>query len=96
MISSTRKRNLVDALSIYERDRKARFHFGPDTGAGLGEVGPARALIEEAVADAIETDHVPTPVHTYVFKAFFEIVRGDAGVAATTRKLPSSPAKRMR
>ena len=86
--------NLVEALSIYdpERDREARFRFGPDTGAAaraylaitkwqLGEVGPARALIEEAVAHAIETGHVPTLVNTYFYKAHFEIVRGDAGAA---------------
>jgi predicted ATPase len=86
--------NLVEALSLYdpERDREARFRFGPDTGAvargllaltkwQLGEVGPARALIEEAVAHAIETGHVPTLVNVYVFKAHFEIVRGDAEAA---------------
>src|SRR5215467_3767673 len=57
--------NLVEALRIYdpERDREARFRFGRDTGANaraylaitkwqLGEVGPARALIEETVAHA--------------------------------------------
>jgi predicted ATPase len=47
----------------------------------LGEVGPARALIEEAVAHAIETDHVPTLVNTYFFKALLDIVRGDPGAA---------------
>jgi predicted ATPase len=88
--------NLVEALSIYdpERDREARFRFGPaaDTGAvaraylantkwQLGEVGPAQALIEEAVAHAIETGHVPTLVNTYFYKAHFEIVRSDAGAA---------------
>jgi tetratricopeptide (TPR) repeat protein len=86
--------NLVEALSIYDpgRDRKARFRFGWDSGAAaraylaitkwqLGEVEPARALIEEAVAHAIETGHVPTLVHTYHNKAHFEIVRGDAGAA---------------
>jgi predicted ATPase len=86
--------NLAEALSIYdpERDREARFRFGPDTGATaraqlalakwlLGEVGPARVLIEEAVAHAIETGHVPTLVHAYFLKAHFEIVRGDAGAA---------------
>jgi hypothetical protein len=65
--------NLVEALSIYdpERDREAMFRFGQDTGAlatahlantkwQLGEVGPARALVEEALAHAIETGHVPT------------------------------------
>jgi class 3 adenylate cyclase/predicted ATPase len=86
--------NLVEALSIYdpERDREARFRFGHDSGAAaraflaitkwqLGEVGPARALIEEAVARAIETGHLPTLVHTYGNKAHFEMVRGDAGAA---------------
>jgi predicted ATPase len=86
--------NLVEALNIYdpERDREARFRFGLDTGAGarvslaitkwqLGEVGPARALIEGAVAHAIETGHVPTLATTYVYRALFEIVRGDAGAA---------------
>jgi class 3 adenylate cyclase/predicted ATPase len=86
--------NLVEALRIYdpERDREARFHFNQDTGTAarallahtkwqLGEVGPARALIEEAVAHAVETGHVPTLVATYHFKAHFETVRGDAGAA---------------
>ena len=86
--------NLVEALSIYdpERDREARFRFDQDTGAAaraclantkwqLGEVGRARALIEEAIAHATETGHVPTLVNTYFYKAHFEIVRGDAGAA---------------
>jgi predicted ATPase len=69
------------------------FRFAHDTGAvarsylaitkwQLGEVGPTRALhIEEAVAHAIETGHVPTLVNTYGFKAIFEMVRRDAGAA---------------
>jgi class 3 adenylate cyclase/predicted ATPase len=86
--------NLVEALSIYnpERDREARFRFDQDTGAAaraylastkwqLGEVGPARALIEQAVAHAIETGHLPTLVNSYFYKAHFEIVRGDAAAA---------------
>jgi predicted ATPase len=40
-----------------------------------------RALAEEAVAHAIETDHASSQVNTYFFKAHFEIVRGDAGAA---------------
>ena len=85
--------NLVEALSIYdpERDREAGFRFGVDIGVAkallantkwqLGEVGPARALIEEAVAHAIEIGHVPTLVAIYFYKAQFEMVRGDAGAA---------------
>jgi adenylate cyclase len=57
--------NLVEALSIDdpERNREARFRFGPDTGVAvraylamtkwlLGEVGPARTLIEMVRGDA--------------------------------------------
>jgi predicted ATPase len=86
--------NLVEALGIYdpERDREARFRFLADTGATaranlaitkwqLGEVGPARALLEEGVAYAIEIGHVPTLVVAHFYKAHFEIVRGDAGAA---------------
>jgi class 3 adenylate cyclase/predicted ATPase len=86
--------NLVEALSLYdpERDREIVLRFDQHTGPlarahlantkwQLGEVGPARALIEEAVAHAIETGHVPTLVNTYFFKAHFEMVRGDAGAA---------------
>jgi predicted ATPase len=86
--------NLVEALGIYdpERDREARFRFGVDIGANgraflaitkwlLGEVGPARALIEEAVAQAIESGHVPTQAITYVFKGIFDMTCGDAAAA---------------
>jgi class 3 adenylate cyclase/predicted ATPase len=86
--------NFVEALNIYnsERDREARFRFGQDTGAAaraylaitkwlLGEVGPARVLIEEAVAHALEVGHVPTLVNVYLHKTHFEMVRGDAGAA---------------
>jgi predicted ATPase len=86
--------NLVEALSICdpERDRQAKFRRHPRLSAEaraylantkwqLGEVGPARALIEKAVAQAIETGHVPTLVNTYLHKAHFEMVRGDAGAA---------------
>jgi hypothetical protein len=91
--------NLEEALSTYdpERDREARFCFGSDIGAIagaylaitkwlLGEVGPARALTEGALAHAIETAHVPTVVLTYVFKALFEMVRGDAAAARRDAK----------
>jgi predicted ATPase len=40
-----------------------------------------RPLIEGAVARAIEIDHVTTLAHTYMSKAHFEIVRGDAAAA---------------
>ena len=90
--------NLVEALRIYdpERDREAMLRFDRDIGATartclantkwqLGEVGPARALIEEAVAHAIETGHVPTLVVTYAHKAHFEIVHCE-GWSGTARR----------
>jgi hypothetical protein len=62
--------NLVEALSTYdpERDREVILRFVGATDAlaraylantkwQLGEVGPARALIEEAVVHASETGH---------------------------------------
>jgi tetratricopeptide (TPR) repeat protein len=86
--------NLLEALSTYDpaRDQEARFRFGTDYGAAaraylaitkwlLGEVGPARALIEGAIAHAIETGHVPTLVNTNLMKAHFEMIRGDAAAA---------------
>ncbi|HKT17898.1 MAG TPA: AAA family ATPase [Stellaceae bacterium] len=86
--------NLLAALSIYdpERNREARFRFGPDIGTAaravlattkwlLGEVRPTRALIEEAVAHAIETGHITTLAHTHLEVAFVKIFRGDAGAA---------------
>lgn len=86
--------NLVEALSTYDPKRgpEAGFRFGGDIGASarvflaitkwlLGEVEPARALIEEAVAHAMKTGHVPTQVVTYVFTAHFEMIRGDAEAA---------------
>jgi tetratricopeptide (TPR) repeat protein len=85
---------LLEALSTYdpERDQEARFRFGTDYGAAaraylaitkwlLGEVGPARALIEGAVAHAIDTGHVPTLANTYLMKAHLDMIRGDAAAA---------------
>jgi hypothetical protein len=64
--------HLEEALRIYDpqRDREAQFHFGWDSGVGatvflalaswlLGQVRPARELIDKAVARAVESDHVP-------------------------------------
>src|SRR5262249_39556699 len=48
---------------------------------------PARALIEEAVAHAIEPGHVPTLVNAYFYKAHFETVRGDAGAAGRAAEI---------
>jgi predicted ATPase len=84
--------NLEEALRRYdpERDREAKFRFGIDTGAGamhylaltkmlLGDLGPARELIEVSLTRAVQTGHVPTRAAAYHFKALFEALRGDAG-----------------
>ena len=79
------------ALRIFdpERDREAKFRFGMDTGAAatgylaltnwlLGEAGPARKLIEAAIARAVESAHAPTLANAYWLKALFDALRDDA------------------
>ena len=72
-----------------ERDREAKFRFGMDVGVSatvflaltnwlLGEAGPARKLIEEAIARAVESAHSPTLANVYWFKALFDAFRDDA------------------
>jgi predicted negative regulator of RcsB-dependent stress response len=91
---SAAQTNLVEAINTHdpEHDREARLRFGPDSGATartflaiakwlLGEVGLGRALIEEAIAHATETGHVPTLINIHMFKALLEMVRGDAEAA---------------
>ena len=86
--------NLVQALRMYDpqRDREARFRFGMDSGAcataylahtswQFGEIEQARALIDEAVARAVESGHAPTSAQVYQFKALLGVFRGDANAA---------------
>jgi predicted ATPase len=90
--------NLAEALRIYDqkRDRDARFRFGSDgaVAAGylaqaswaMGDVERARALSEEALARADETDHAPTRANLNHVISLYQMVRGDpqaAGRAAT-------------
>ena len=85
------------ALRIFdpERDREAKFRFGMDIGVSarvflaltnwlLGEAGPARKLIEEAIARAVESAHSPTLASVYWFKALFDGLRDDAEVGRRT------------
>ena len=82
------------ALRIYdpERDREAKFRLGVDTRAmataqlalaawHLGEVSRAAALMDEAVAHAAESAHVPTIVGVYLHQAWLEDLRDDAEAA---------------
>jgi predicted ATPase len=86
--------HLERALKICdpERDREVKFQFAWDTSAAahsmlaltnwfLGDVGRGRALMEEAIARAIESAHEPTAANTYFLKVLFEIFRGDAAAA---------------
>ena len=86
--------NLVQALRMYDpqRDREAKFRFGMDSGAcataylahtswQFGEIERARALIDEAVARAVESGHAPTSAQVYQFKALLGVFRGDANAA---------------
>ena len=82
------------ALRIFdpERDREAKFRFGPDAGVSatvyltlanwlLGEAGPARNRIEEAIARAVESAHAPTLANAYYFRGLFDGFRDDAEAA---------------
>jgi predicted ATPase len=92
--------NLAEALRTYdpERDRDAKFRFGPDTGAGaagfltlaswaLGDVERARALSDEALARADETGHAPTRAIVYNFISFHQVLCGDRENVRRTAKI---------
>jgi tetratricopeptide (TPR) repeat protein len=83
--------HIEEALRVCDPgwDRDVKFRFGQDIGAAatgflahatwvLGEVGRARALIEEAAARAVETGHVPTLANAYTYKIVFEALGGEA------------------
>ncbi len=78
-------------LRIYdpERDREAKFRFGQDSAVAatgllalatwrLGAVERARELMNEAVARAVESVHVPTLASRYSGQGLLEMVRDDA------------------
>ena len=78
-------------LRIYdpERDREAKFRFGQDSAVAatgllalaawrLGAVERARELMDEAVAHAVETAHVPTLASRYSGQGLLEMLRDDA------------------
>jgi predicted ATPase len=89
--------NFAEALRTYDpdRDRDAKFRFGPDTGAGaavylalaswvMGGVERARALNEEALARADETGHAPTRANVYHFVTLCQVLGGDPHAARRT------------
>jgi tetratricopeptide (TPR) repeat protein len=91
---SRAKEHLDEALRIYdpERDHETKFRFGLDTGFGavlylasttlmLGGIEQARKLVEESVAQAVKSDHVPELLNAYLFQADHEITLGHAEAA---------------
>ncbi len=85
---------LEHTLRIYdpERDREAKFRFGPDPKLAaipnlgvsawcLGDVRRARELMDEARSGAVESAHAPTLALTYHLQALLEILRDDAEAA---------------
>jgi predicted ATPase len=93
--------NLAEALRTYDpqRDRDAKFRFGPDGGAGaasylalaswaLGDVERARALSDEALARADETCHAPTRANVYAIIPLYQALRGDPQAARRIAKIP--------
>jgi predicted ATPase len=85
------KAHLQAALGMFdpERDSDVKFHFGVDNDVGtmtylvplnwlLGEPAQARKLIEQVVAHAVETRHIPNSINAYTFKAWLEIMCRDA------------------
>jgi predicted ATPase len=90
----------AEALRTYdpERDRDARFRFGPDTSASaaiylalaswvLGDVERARALSEQASARADATGHAPTRANVYCFVSLYHMLRGDPETVTRTTKI---------
>jgi predicted ATPase len=80
------KAHLEAALKTYEpeRDRETKFRFGVDTyfcatlymsavTQMLGDIEGARQLIEQSVARAVDSDHVPELMNAYLFKAEHEL-----------------------
>jgi class 3 adenylate cyclase/tetratricopeptide (TPR) repeat protein len=86
--------HLEKALADYDpnRDRESRLRFNVDTGPAaaaylalalwhLGDVERASALMDHAVAQALEAGHVPTVVNVHAFKARLDVRRDDPAAA---------------
>ena len=82
--------HFVDALGLYDPrwDHDAKVHLGHDTGACataylarvnwvLGELGQTRELMDDELARAVNSGHIPTLANTHHHKALFELDRGN-------------------
>jgi class 3 adenylate cyclase/tetratricopeptide (TPR) repeat protein len=85
---------LEEALRIYNPgwDRDAKLRFGSDLGVLinvylaiavwlLGDVARAREFAEQALARAVQSEHVPSKALAHTYRAFLETLRGDAKAA---------------
>jgi class 3 adenylate cyclase/predicted ATPase len=74
------------------RDQETRVRYGYDTGTvamcclaqtcwQLGEVERARELIDRATRRGVELGHAPSLTEPLAWKAFLEVIRGDAAAA---------------
>ena len=90
----TARRHLEEALSGYDpkRDRGLAFRFGQDVVVSaminlahvlwpLGELVRARRRVDEALALAMQSGHVPTMAYGQYYKCLFEAVARDAARA---------------
>ena len=88
------KSHFVEALRVYDPrwDYDTKTHLGPDTGANatanlarvnwvLGELGQTRELMNDALARAVGSGHIPTLANIQYFKALFELNRGHTEAA---------------
>jgi predicted ATPase len=91
------KAHLEEALRLCdpERDRDTKFRYAVDTHFGaalylapvslmLGDIRGARKLIDEGVARAAESGHLMELINAYNYKAWNEVVLGDAQAALHT------------
>ena len=89
---ATARKHFEKAVPLYgpERDRELAYRFAQDIGVAakiylslvlwvLGEPDRARSVMNEALALAAETKHVPTLVYAHFHAAVFEMIRLDPG-----------------
>jgi class 3 adenylate cyclase/predicted ATPase len=82
---------LEKTLNIYDgkRDRELAFIFGQDIAVAamcylslslwaLGAVDRARLFADQAIARAVETEHMSSVFYAHVHKSYFEMIRHDA------------------
>ena len=101
------KAHLEEALRLYDptRDGETKFRYGIDTAfvataylapvtLALGDIEGARKLIDEAVARAVESAHVPHLMYVYNLKTIMEFDLGQAQAALRTTEIHAEICRR--